>query len=79
MGTRHRPSEAMTQSGVDHPSVHCAECSRSVDDFTAIAEKWRYWSDGSELVVFCPECARREFLPDPPRERVVPLVKRRDA
>jgi hypothetical protein len=30
--------------------------SREVDEFTAIAEKWRYWSDGvGELVPFCPE------------------------
>jgi hypothetical protein len=27
-------------------SISCAECGREVDEFTAIAEKWGYWSDG---------------------------------
>ncbi len=46
----------------DPLGVSCAECGRDVDEFTAIAEKWRYWSDGvGELIPFCPECARREF------------------
>jgi hypothetical protein len=45
--------------------IRCAECDRAVDEFTAIAEKWGYWSDGvGGLVPFCPECARREFAPD---------------
>jgi len=45
--------------------LRCAECGREVDEFTAIAEKWRYWSDGvGELVPICPECARREFASD---------------
>ena len=49
-------------------SVRCAECDREVDEFSAIAEKWGYWSDGfGELVPFCPECAKREFAPDSPR------------
>ena len=43
--------------------TRCSECHREVDEFTAIAENWRYWSDGTgELVPFCPECARREFV-----------------
>jgi hypothetical protein len=47
--------------------IRCAECEREVDEFTAIFEKWGYWSDGvGELVPFCPECARREFAPDTP-------------
>ena len=29
---------------------------------TAIAELWKYWSDGvGELHPFCPDCAEREF------------------
>jgi hypothetical protein len=44
--------------------IRCAEYGRKVDAFTAIAEKWGYWSDGvGELVPFCPDCARREFAP----------------
>lgn len=40
-------------------------CEREVDEFTAIFEKWGYWSDGvGELIAFCPECARREFAPE---------------
>jgi len=42
--------------------VRCSECHREVDEFTAIAERWGYWSDGcGELLAFCPECAGREF------------------
>ena len=26
--------------------IRCAECRRGVDEFTAIAGKWGYWSDG---------------------------------
>ena len=45
--------------------ISCAECGREVDEFTAIAEKWRFWSDGvGGLLPFCPECARREFATD---------------
>ena len=40
-------------------------------EFTAIAEKWGYWSDGAgELVPFCPERAKREFASDAPASRV---------
>ena len=42
--------------------VRCAECGREVDEFTAIKQQWRYWSDGlGELHPYCPECAEREF------------------
>lgn len=39
---------------------------RHVDEFTAMAEKWRYWGDGRDLVPICPDCARREFALDAP-------------
>ena len=52
-------------------NLRCAECAREVDEFTAIAEKWGFWSDGcGELLPFCPECARREFSRDVPRSPV---------
>ena len=59
----------MNRVSSDDSVVRCAECSREVDEFTAIAEKWGYWSDGDgdgELVPFCPECARRAFGRDAP-------------
>jgi hypothetical protein len=38
--------------------IRCEECGRAVDEFTAIAERWGFWSDGcGELLPFCPECA----------------------
>jgi hypothetical protein len=38
---------------------------RDVDEFTALAERWSYWSDGcGELLPFCPERARGEFAGD---------------
>jgi hypothetical protein len=42
-------------------AIRCAECDREVDEFTALAENWEFWSDGRDLVPYCPECSRREF------------------
>jgi hypothetical protein len=47
--------------------IRCAECGREVDEFTAIFEKWGYWSDVvGGLVPFCPRCAKREFASGSP-------------
>jgi len=47
---------------IDQQAIRCAECDGEVDEFTAIGEKWGYWSNGvGELVPFCPECSKREF------------------
>jgi len=32
-----------------------------VDEFTTIAERWLYYSDGRDLYPYCPPCAKREF------------------
>lgn len=47
-------------------TIRCSECRRSVDEFTAIAERWGFCSGGcGELLPFCPDCAAtREFAPD---------------
>ena len=46
----------------DEPGrVACSECGRVVDEFEVIAEKWTYWSDGADLLPYCPVCAEREF------------------
>jgi len=56
---------------VEDDAVLCSECRREVDEFTAIAERWGFWSDGcGELLPFCPECDRREFAPDAPASRI---------
>ena len=53
-----------TNRGSNTATFDCAECRRDVDEFTAIAEKWGYWSDGvGELVPFCPECAHASSRP----------------
>jgi hypothetical protein len=50
---------------VEETGIRCSECDREVDEFTAIAEKWGYWSNGvGDLVPFRPERAKREFAPD---------------
>ena len=68
------------KSGLEHGGIRCAECRRDVDEFTAIAEKWGYWSDGvGDLVPFCPECGKREFAPDAPASRVPQGEHRRRA
>ena len=45
-------------------TIRCSEHRHSVDEFTAMAERWGFWSDGCELLPFCPDCATREFAPD---------------
>jgi hypothetical protein len=78
--------EATPQSNSHHSSLtapifpdRLRECRREVDEFTAIAEKWGYWSDGCrELLPFCPECASREFAPDAPASGRLLGVLRRD-
>ena len=49
-------------------AIRCTECAREVDEFTAIAERRGFWSDGcGEPLPFCPECASASL-----RRRVVP-------
>jgi hypothetical protein len=50
----------------DDWSLGCGKCARTVYEFTAMAEKWRYWSDGRRLVPICPDGARLEFALDAP-------------
>jgi hypothetical protein len=42
-------------------SMQCSECTRSVDEFVAIAEQWEFWSDGRDPLPYCPTCSQREF------------------
>jgi hypothetical protein len=50
---------------LDDTAITCAECHRSVDEFTAIKKRWRFWSDAvRELLPYCPECAKQEFEHD---------------
>jgi hypothetical protein len=43
----------------------CAECARQPRPDENAADDWRAYSYGvGELVVFCPECAEREFGAD---------------
>jgi hypothetical protein len=51
---------------VDDMAIRCTECKWEVDDFAAIAEGWLYYSDGRDLLPYCPACARREFADDAP-------------
>jgi hypothetical protein len=62
---------------MDDMAVSCAECAREVDEFTTIAEKWLYYSDGRDLYPYCPACARREFAEDAPASGLVLTVYRR--
>lgn len=64
---------------IDDTAIRCTECNYEVDEFTVVAKGWRYWSDGTSLLPYCPECARREFAPDAPASGRVPLVLPRGA
>ena len=54
---------------IDELAICCTECRDEVDEFTAIAKGWRYYSDGTSLLPHCLECARREFAADAPSRR----------
>ena len=41
--------------------IRCSECHRTVDEFTAIKEQWHFWSDGRDLLPYCPACSGREL------------------
>jgi hypothetical protein len=49
---------------MDEGVIRCEECQREVDEMVAAAEKWHFWSDGHELLPYCPECSEREFGAD---------------
>ncbi len=38
---------------MDDSAIRCTECKQPVDEFTAITEDWRYWSDGTALLPYC--------------------------
>jgi hypothetical protein len=59
--------------------IRCTECKREVDEFTAIAESWAFWSDGRDLLPYCPTCSEREFSPDAPASEQVPPALHRGA
>src|SRR5262249_6636305 len=82
-GPRPLPSRAQARRSpcsrvrpMDDGAIRCIECKLEVDEYTAIAKGWRYWSDGDSLLPYCPECAKREFAPDAPARGLVPLVHR---
>ena len=64
---------------IDELAICCSECKDEVDEFTAIAKGWRYYSDGTSLLPYCPECARREFAPDARASAASPRARSRDA
>jgi hypothetical protein len=42
--------------------LRCADCGRKPRRDENADNEWRAYSDGAgELIVFCPECAEREF------------------
>jgi hypothetical protein len=49
------------------PEFVCVECRRTPTEGEHPADDWRVFFDGTELHVFCPECAEREFGDEPPR------------
>ena len=57
---------------MDDIAIRCAECKWEVDEFTAIAEGWRYYSYGRDLLAYCPACARRELAHDAPASGLCP-------
>ena len=62
---------------MDDAVIRCEACEREVDEFTAAAERWHFWSDGRDLLPYCPECSEREFRGE--ATEPVPLAHRRAA
>ena len=66
------PDGALASGGVDEGSNRCSEYGRDVDEFTTIAERWLYYSDGRDLYPYCPPCGKREFSEDAPASAQLP-------
>jgi len=61
-------------------AARCTECKWAVDELTAIAEGWRYYSDGcDDLLPYCPACATHEFADDAPASAASPDGRRIEA
>jgi hypothetical protein len=59
---RQRPPRLNVVTPPDRlPEFICVECSRTPAEDENPADDWRVFSDGTDLHVFCPECAEREF------------------
>jgi len=56
---QHRP--------IDDTAIRCTECRHEVDEFTAVAKGWRYWSEGTSLLPYRPECVHESSHPTLPR------------
>ena len=53
---------AQSDEPTEAPMSACAECGRRPRPDENADDEWRAYSDGAgELIVFCPECAEREF------------------
>jgi hypothetical protein len=46
------------------PKFVCVECSLTPTQGENPTDEWRVFSDGTNLRVFCPDCAEREFRSD---------------
>jgi len=55
---------------IDDLAIRCTECRDEVDEFTSMAKGWIYYSDGTSLLPYCRECARREFASAAPARRL---------
>jgi hypothetical protein len=56
--SRLRAALRYVQAVVDE-GIRCTECKREIDELTAIAERWPFWSDGRHLLPYCPTCSKR--------------------
>lgn len=45
-----------------HTQLTCEECQRPWEGWQGVERGWQaFWVDVSELAIYCPECAEREF------------------
>jgi hypothetical protein len=58
---RQRVSLAVAALPAKQTEFVCVECRRKPRIEENPADEWRAYSDGTELHLFCPDCAEREF------------------
>jgi hypothetical protein len=58
-----RPEDSLASVGTRSLSeaLRCAECGRTPTPDENPLDDWRAYSTGIELLLFCPQCAEREF------------------
>ena len=64
---------------MDEGVIRCEGVSPRVNELQSAVEHWVFWSDGRELLRYCPECSEHELGGEETKTEPLPLVHPRAA